>query len=245
MGETRKTVLFIVEGPSDKTALEKIFKKIYRYERGIEFRFTDGDVSSDPETTITTVENKIYSIVDAFIKDKKLKKSDIFQVIQIFDMDGAYIPDTAISYGNSGAFAYSLTGISCNDPQKVKDRNMQKRKIMDHLLSLHEIKGLAYEMYYMSCNLDHALYNEMNLSKDKKQSYADAFYERFLGNEDKFIGFLQTDVVNGVPNSFIASWRYIKEDLHSVERCICLLQADRLSFLQQSRPLEIHLRVQR
>ncbi len=25
MGETRKTVLFIVEGPSDKSALEKIF----------------------------------------------------------------------------------------------------------------------------------------------------------------------------------------------------------------------------
>ena len=67
MGETRKTVLFIVEGPSDKSALEKIFKKIYRYERGIEFRFTDGDISSDPEITITTVEDRIYGIVDLFI----------------------------------------------------------------------------------------------------------------------------------------------------------------------------------
>ncbi len=218
MGETRKTVLFIVEGPSDKSALEKIFKKIYRYERGIEFRFTDGDISSDPEITITTVEDRIYGIVDAFLKDKKLKKSDIFQVVQIFDMDGAYIPDEAISKGDSSAFVYSLNGISCINTQKVKDRNVLKRKIMDHLLSVPEIKGLAYEMYFMSCNLDHALYNEINLEKEKKQIYADAFYERFLGNEDKFIGFLQTDVVNGVPDNFIASWRYIKEDLHSMER---------------------------
>lgn len=218
MGETRKTVLFIVEGPSDKSALEKIFKKIYRYERGIEFRFTDGDISSDPEITITTVEDRIYGIVDVFLKDRKLKKSDIFQVIQIFDMDGAYIPDEAINQGDSGAFVYSLNGISCSNTQKVKDRNVLKRKIMDHLLSVHEIKGLAYEMYFMSCNLDHALYNEINLEKEKKQVYADAFYERFLGNEDKFIGFLQADVVNGVPDSFNASWHYIKEDLHSVER---------------------------
>ncbi len=34
MSELRKTVLFIVEGPSDKTALEKIFKKIYKSHPG-------------------------------------------------------------------------------------------------------------------------------------------------------------------------------------------------------------------
>ena len=51
MAETRKTVLFIVEGPSDKEALEKIFKKIYKNERSIEFKFTNGDISSDPAIT--------------------------------------------------------------------------------------------------------------------------------------------------------------------------------------------------
>ena len=45
MGEERKTVLFIVEGPSDKSALEKIFKKIYKRNRNIDFKFTDGDIS--------------------------------------------------------------------------------------------------------------------------------------------------------------------------------------------------------
>ncbi len=218
MAEERKTVLFIVEGPSDKTALEKIFKKIYRRYRNIDFKFTNGDISSDPEVTINNVEDKIFDVVDKFIKDKKLQKSDIYQVIQIFDIDGTFIPDTAIFVGETYHFVYTTDGIYCKDIEKVKDRNKRKAEIINHLLSVKDIKAIPYEMYFMSCNLDHALYNEQNLDIDKKQAYADAFYERFIGQEEKFIDFLKTDVVNGTPDSLYESWRYIKEDLHSVER---------------------------
>jgi hypothetical protein len=70
----------------------------------------------------------------------------------------------------------------------------------------------------MSCNLDHALYNKQNLSDEEKKQYADAFYEKFIGAEKYFIDFLKFDAVNGVPDSFPASWRYIKEELRSLER---------------------------
>ena len=33
-----------------------------------------------------------------------------------------------------------------------------------------------------------------------------------------FIDFLKEEVANGVPTAFLASWRYIKEDVHSLER---------------------------
>ena len=50
--------------------------------------------------------------------------------------------------------------------------------------------------------------------------------QRAIGrNKDKrdileylFPTFLESDVVNGVPNNMGASWRYIKEGLHSLER---------------------------
>ena len=218
MGEERKTVLFIVEGPSDKSALEKIFKKIYKRNRNIDFKFTDGDISSDPGVTKDNVEDRIYSIVDKYLRDKKLKKKDIFQVVQIFDMDGAYIPEEAISEGESYAFVYSTKGITCKNPERVKERNARKTTILNYLLSLSNVKSLPYEMYFVSCNLDHALYDEINLDIDKKQAYADAFYERFIGKEEKFIDFLESDVVNGTPKSMYDSWKYIKEGLHSVER---------------------------
>jgi hypothetical protein len=70
----------------------------------------------------------------------------------------------------------------------------------------------------MSCNLDHALYNEINLDEALKQEYADDFYEKFTGKEHLFPRFIELDVVNGVPDKMGASWRYIKEDLHSLER---------------------------
>lgn len=63
MAEAKKMVLFIVEGASDKTALEKIFKAIYKKNRNIDFKFTDGDISSDPTATKNNVEERIYQIV--------------------------------------------------------------------------------------------------------------------------------------------------------------------------------------
>jgi hypothetical protein len=218
MAKQKKTIIFIVEGPSDKSALEKIFKKIYKRNKEIDFGFTNGDITSDPTVTIANVENKIYETVQGVIKDKKLKNSDVIQVVQIFDMDGAYIPDSAIINGSTYAFKYSTTNISCSYPQRAIERNESKRKIINYLLNQAMIKSFPYEMYFMSCNLDHALYNEINLDKDLKQEYADKFYEKFLGRENLFPKFLESDVVNGVPDKMGASWRYIKKDLHSLER---------------------------
>ena len=218
MTKEKKTIIFIVEGSSDKAALENIFKKIYRKNKEIDFGFTNGDITSDPTVTIANVENRIYQTVQEVIKDKKLKNSDVIQVVQIFDMDGAYVPDSAIVNGPTYAFEYSTTNISCTYPQRVIERNEGKRKIMDYLLNQTMIKSFPYEMYFMSCNLDHALYNKINLDKDLKQEYADEFYEKFIGKEYLFPAFLESEVVNEVPDNIGASWRYIKEGLHSLER---------------------------
>lgn len=102
--------------------------------------------------------------------------------------------------------------------EKVKKRNKHKRELMNYLLTCGEINGISYQCFYLSSNLDHALYNKLNLDEDEKVAYANVFYETFLNNEKYFIDFLNMQVVNGVPESFPASWRYIKEDLHSLER---------------------------
>lgn len=58
----------------------------------------------------------------------------------------------------------------------------------------------------------------MNLDEKLKQDYADQFYEKFIGKERLFVDFLNADVVNGVPDTMAGSWKYIKENLHSLER---------------------------
>lgn len=215
---TKKTVFFIVEGNTDKTALENIFKAIYKHKK-IRFEFTNGDVTSDDEIDKTNVCKTLYKKVQGYIDDNKLNKTDIWQIVQIFDTDGTYIPETAIIEGESLKFEYSTTNIACKDVQKVKNRNRKKSDMMDYLLTLDEINNISYKCYFMSSNLDHTLYNQQNLSDEDKKKYADAFYEKFIGKEKYFIDFLKIDAVNGVPDSFPASWRYIREEgLHSLER---------------------------
>ena len=212
-----KAVIFIVEGATDKKALENIFKKIYRH-KDIHFEFTHGDITSDENIDKGNVETEIYKFVDKYRKDKKLKLSDIWQIVQIFDTDGTYIDNSNIIQGDSTEIIYSTENISCKNIQKVKDRNRHKREMMDYLLKCDNIKGIPYRCYYLSSNLVHALYNQLNLSDELKSQYSQVFYEQFMGKESLFIKFLEMEVVNGVPESFPASWRYIKEDLNSLHR---------------------------
>ena len=51
-----------------------------------------------------------------------------------------------------------------------------------------------------------------------KSQYSQTFYEQFMGKELLFIKFLEMEVVNGVPESFPESWRYIRKELHSLQR---------------------------
>ena len=69
--EPKKTVVFIVEGNSDKKALEKIFQKIYNH-KDIVFKFMGGDITSDENVDKSNVEDIIYEKVDEYRKYKKL-----------------------------------------------------------------------------------------------------------------------------------------------------------------------------
>lgn len=215
--ESRKAVIFIVEGNSDKKALEKIFQRIYRH-KDIVFKFLDGDITSDENVNKSNVEDIIYAKVEEYRKYKKLYKKDILEIVHIFDTDGTYIPSEAIVKGDTSRFIYTEKQISCKNVDAIKERNRSKSTMMNYLLNLGKIKGIRYIGYFMSSNLDHSLYNEQNLSDELKGEYADAFYEVFQGKEKLFVDFLNDEVANGVPNIYSASWRYIKEGVHSLER---------------------------
>lgn len=96
-------------------------------------------------------------------------------------------------------------------------RNQKKKALIEYLNNISDIDGISYITYYMSSNLDR-VYDIQTLNPSLKQAYADEFYGFFDGREELFIDFLESDVVNGVPNSYPGSWKYIKEQLHSLER---------------------------
>lgn len=213
-----KIVLFLVEGPSDKIALENIFKKIYATNRNLTFKFLNGDITSDSESTPDNIVSKVESKVDAFIHEYKLQKSDIFSIAQLFDMDGAYIPDENIIEDSDKHYYYSSENIISNDRRTVIERNERKRNNLNTLLDCNTIKDIPFECYFMSCNLDHALYNMQNLDDNQKSSYATEFSKAFSDRETKFPDYIEDIAASGNGASLNTSWRYIKTNLHSLER---------------------------
>ena len=69
----------------------------------------------------------------------------------------------------------------------------------------------------MSSNLDHVLYNKLNCTDDEKEENAYSFAKHYKNRLEDFISFMTASDF-AVMTDYNASWEYIKEDHHSLER---------------------------
>ena len=207
----RKVVLILVEGASDKKALSLI--ETFYKSKNLKVYTTEGDITSNGTTTITNCTEVLKGIVKDFREDKKLEKDDIAEVIHIIDTDGAFIPDDCIVVDKTLAdFYYTLDCI------KVKNRNDRKIEIIKELLNTKKIdKTIKYRMFYMSCNLDHVLHNEINLDNTLKVEKAFEFRRKFNKNKSGFIEFFNSSECKANGN-YKVTWDFIQQGKNSLKR---------------------------
>ena len=218
MMKTKKVVFFIVEGQTDIDSLQQLFRKIYKGQ-SILFRFTHGDITSDTNISTETINDIIYGYVKETLDEYGYYKNDIWQIIQVFDMDGAYIDDSCIFEDKEkDVFYYQDNGIFYKSKQSVIERNQHKRELMDYLVdNVSDIEGIPYYTFFMSTDLDHAIHGLRNLSVEEKIKYADKFYDTYKNNTDGFIRLLKNDIC---PKQNHKTWKYIRErNLNSLSRC--------------------------
>ena len=96
-------------------------------------------------------------------------------------------------------------------------RFWQKRAVINRLCNESTIWALPYCAYYMSCNLDHVLYNKPNSSDEEKEKNSYRFAQEYKGKVADFIFFISRSDFS-VVNGHKESWDFIKQDLHSLER---------------------------
>jgi len=164
---TRKVVLILVEGPSDRKALKLLKKYINKSNPGfsdyytIYFEETKGDVTTRKEyidipneSRFEKVKTEISYHVQTFIKDRKFLLEDIAIVFHLLDMDGAYIPDEWICpmteaekssnkpvlYYDKSVHARLFRKAAFNPPCEL---HKGKRFAMDHLLLTYRIKVVS------------------------------------------------------------------------------------------------------
>jgi len=215
--KAKKVILFLVEGASDLTSLE--FIDNINDDETIKFQITSGDITSKSNVTVQNCRDEINKILLFFMGRSKLRKTDIIKIIHILDIDGIYIPEiNIVEDKNVKKFLYTTNGIIAPSKEKVQKRNEAKKQILEKLLITSEINSIPYEIYYMSCNLEHVLHNKLvDITEDEKKELANKFADRFYEKEIEFIDFINNKEFK-VLGDYKTTWNFIKEGLNSVNR---------------------------
>ncbi len=212
----KKIVFVIVEGPSDEEAIGVLLHRIYD-SSVVYVHVMHCDITTELGVNSNNIVAKIGNLVKGYA-ERKFKPCDFSQIIHITDMDGAFIPDAAILEDATAVKTiYSVTEIRTQRKSRIENRNRQKRENLDRLSSTFKVWNIPYSIYYMSCNLDHALYGQLNITNDEKETYAFAFAKRYMNDIPSFIKYICESEFS-VLNSYPESWQYIREGLHSLER---------------------------
>lgn len=225
-GQAKKVMLFVVEGPSEETALALVFERLFA---GSAVRF---DVVHGDATTMTGIKNARDTIRDQVVghvarqeRQQNYGWCDLARIVHIVDTDGAFIGDEKVipSGGGqvSGSVVYKLDCVIADNPDGIRLRNKKKADALRQLSSISEItysrRKVPYRVYYLSRNLEHALHNVAdNLTNREKERLAQQFRRDYKDNLGGFVSLLR-DVI-GVQGDYKATWSYIQEGDNSLKR---------------------------
>lgn len=244
----RQVILFLVEGDSERLALRDRIAEFYdNVDESLEVFFPElflpANDPSDPTAKIETggditqrydvypgkYDEKIY---EYFLRDffdiEHLLPKDVTKIIQLVDMDGAYIDDSLITEcddpSSNSRPVYEESGIVCKRPSSLLGRHRRKRLNLDYLKTKESIKikqkTVPFSAYFFSSNLDHFINHTANLEGREKTNCAEAFSNGFIGNPEGFAKFFidDPDAIQG--KTYKESWDFITElgSLESLHR---------------------------
>ena len=271
--KTRKVILVLVEGTTDATTLIPLKDYIRETNLGFDDSFIIafkpvkdrdiiynrklnkgeeyGDVFTrkkfadlPKEERLLAIEKEIVGNVEDYLTENKFSCQDIAQIIQLTDMDGAYIPDEWIkkmtpeemTIEGIKIFYYDKcihARIAEKDPRKPIKLHQNKRDAIDYFVNTSKLlvgcRSIPYKLFFMSCNLEHFYHDERNcLNKKAKGDLAKSVIESYSENVMKYAEFIKKHRIPelqtiGLPWTAVhgQSWYIIrkKNTNYSLSRC--------------------------
>lgn len=213
----KKIVFVIVEGASDDMALGNTLSQVFDKE-SVHVHIMHEDVTTRTGVTSQNIVSKVGNEIRAYASSHHYRANDFKQIIHIVDTDAAFLLEEKIlEEPQCEKLSYRDDGIHTNDVRKVVSRNKQKVENLYRLRSCNEIWGVPYRVYYMSCNLDHVLYDKRNSTDEEKEQDAYAFAKRYKNNVGAFMDYVCKSPFS-VRGEFKESWDFIEEGMRSIER---------------------------
>lgn len=227
----RKKVIFvIVEGPSDETALGVLLSRhfdkdtVYTHVMHCDIT-TEFDKDTHQKVGAADITKKIAEVVKRWADSNHLKPEHFERIIHIVDTDGAFVAESYVVQGNVDAPFYTLDKILCPVRENIIERNSRKAENLLRLASTPTIWKVPYSAYYMSCNLDHVLYNKQNSNDKDKEMDAVNFALSYKENIPGFIEFISKSDFSykmkpelSLVDNHKESWKEIQAGCNSLER---------------------------
>lgn len=243
----RQVILVIVEGQTDENmlsvALSELFEEV---DENIELVFAklrdddDSDIErgGDITTKYGITPEKIEKVINKMaisqcLQDYGLYAKDISEVIQIVDLDGAFISDESIQFGDVKTTRYEADAIITSDVLRIADRNQRKRDNLNHLISMNEIGirnvnkynqtttktvMVPYHVFYFASNIDHFVHNDANLETYQKKWLSDEFAREAGNSAEDFCAFVAEHTSATAGMSYADSWAFAREGTNSLGR---------------------------
>lgn len=213
----KKIVFVIVEGMSDSEALSLVLSKFYD-KQTVHVHIMRRDITTEPGVTPDNIVTKIAEAAKQYANIYRIKNEHFQEIIHLVDTDGAYVPDEAVIEDLDAVDpVYSTTEIRTKNKAGIETRNMRKRGNLDRLVATNAVWSIPYKVYYMSCNLDHVLYNKLNSTDEEKETDAHAFAKQYKDDLPGFLAFVSGSEFS-VVNGYKESWSFIRDSVHSLER---------------------------
>ena len=213
----KKVIVFIAEGPSDEAALGTIMKEFFIHEE-IKFMVVHGDITTRDYVDTDAIIAKINTCLESIKEKYRYEQEDFQKIIHLVDLDGVYVPDSCIKQADVKKIKYHSDHIETNNVPGTITRNHKKGQILFKLRRTGKINKIPYKVYYMSCNLEHVLYNELAEYTDgEKERMADEFAEMYEGKVDDFVQFISNPLI-AVAGNYQDTWKFIERDFHSLNR---------------------------
>lgn len=217
---TKKVVLFVVEGPSEETALGQAFETVFDTEL-VKFDVVHGDLTVPAGFANNPRERVRDEVLQHLNRDKGYRWGDLARIVQICDTDGAFIPDDKVVASNKH-LAYGKDRVEAARPEAIRRRNHEKAAAMKQLASIrcltykrHEV---PFKVYFLSRNMEHALHGICDdCTDEEKKRLAHAFRRKYGKKSDDFKALLRSDEL-AVSGDYIETWRFVGEGTNSLKR---------------------------
>lgn len=214
---TKKVLLLIVEGITDKTTLGLILTKLLSSEN-VHFEITNGDLTVENNICVQNAIQTVNNCVKMFLSKNRFKRSDLIKIIHLIDTDGAFIPSDKVCSSTIAGTHYYLDKIETANLEKTLRRIRKKSAVVKKLSSTPQIASTPYCVYYFSRNLEHVLHNRQeDLNKEEKFDLAEKFEDAYVNSPNEFIKFLKSKDFC-VDGSYEETWAYIMSEVNSLKR---------------------------